>query len=90
MFLIVIVAFLNYTKEHTPRLFQIYDGTSSTAHLLAKVQGHQTFPPYILSTGTDIYMLFFSNDNTTLNGYNITYEAKHCKIILHFLTMWKT
>jgi len=61
-------------------LYQIYNGHFSTAPLLARVQGDSTFPPYILSTGTNIYMYFFSDDANTFKGYNLTYEAKQCNI----------
>jgi len=34
-------------------------------------------------------MFFFSDSNTTFKGYNITYDAKRCKIILPLLTQKK-
>ncbi len=59
---------------HNSDTLYIYDGSSNTDSLLAKLSGDQ-IPNNIFSTGNSVYIEFISDGANTSQGFDISYES---------------
>lgn len=70
----ITIDFDRFSTESVNDVLYIYDGTDTTAPLLAELSG-DTMPPAIKTSGGSAYIKFVTNDSINSFGWLLRYEA---------------